>query len=236
MLWYLPRKRSLAILVPYDRRKVHMSWAIAYDSLIKPTDYTLQVGSGLPRVDFEREYLVEQALGMGENMKKYVAQYDEVFTDVHKAVDSALDSGVDEIVFLDSDIIPQQDAIMRFRFWHYPFVTGLYYERNANHYPSLRIFKDGQYYPVDISNINQPYIFVDACGLGFAYIEAEIFRRLSKPWFKWDSTSITSPSEDIYFSKKVWDELGIKPLVDLNNVAGHIGSANYGKEISYVED
>jgi len=235
MLWYLSNKPKIAIIVPYDKRMIYMKWATSMNELIIPENYTRLIGSGLPRVDFEREDLVQNALGMSSNKLPNIIEYDSLFYSMDKAIETGMDNGADEIVFIDSDIIPPRDGILKFRYWNYPFVTGIYYERNERHYASIRMYVDGQYVAFDTNNIKQPYMFVDACGLGYAYIDAEIFKRLSRPWFKWTRETERSPSEDIYFAQKVWNELGIKPLADFNNVASHYGVADYGETIKYTE-
>jgi len=226
MFFWEDAKPDLAILTPY-KGMVYMQWAVNQERIIIPTRYTRIESTG-HMIDRERNGLVDNVLN--------IKQYDELFYSADRAIEESMDNGVREIVFIDSDIVIPTDGILRLRYPRYPLVTGLYWERNLYHYASIRVFKDGKYYPISNDEIDKqgPYFFVDACGAGYLYVDAEIFKRVSRPWFVWSQESDESPSEDIYFSEKVWNEVGLKPMVDRFNVAKHIGPAEYGREITWT--
>lgn len=57
----------------------------------------------------------------------------------------------------------------------------------------------------------------DETGLACALVRTDVFQRLSRPWFVSDS----SVGEDIYFCRKAYKELGIRPIVDTSLICYH---------------
>ncbi len=116
-----------------------------------------------------------------------------------------------------------------------PIACGIYYEKNMRglniHYykPGTKV-KEGDreittdypnYQPSDVDkwrSLGVMYRAVDACGLGLTLIDATIFKLLQKPWFM----TTMDTGEDIHFFTKVWRELKLKPVADLDVKAKHL--------------
>lgn len=128
-------------------------------------------------------------------------------------VEEALKENPEYILFWDKDIVPPPDAVLMLMSHQYPVCSGLYPDK-GNRWSAF-IYKDGDILPV--KNAEDNVLFVDAVGLGFTLIETEVFRHLSKPWFKYEYNRLHNPkglSEDMYFCMKVQKELGIKVLLN----------------------
>jgi len=146
----------------------------------------------------------------------------------------ALEMGVDYLFFLDSDVLPPNDAILRLARHKLPIVSGVYARRS----PPLSVpvmQKDGTWVNELPPN---SLIEVDVCGAGCLLISREFLQKLppidpdiGKHWFSWrvDRQSSLPPgkatSED--FSMNLWakEVLGISTFVDTSVVCGHIGLA-----------
>jgi len=211
-------KPSVAILVPHQ----DIFYFPFVNSLIRlnppPNSYyTFQRGL---TIDEARENVTEIATGV----ENYDPLYVETIKSIDQGIEKSLDYGVDYIFFLDSDVIAPPNAIQILMQAYYPFVSGIYYKRVNKPHLNLYMKKGNEFKPVE-SVKGGRYFFADGVGLGISLIESWVFKKLSKPWFLWEHYRVNKNrlSEDLYFCNKVYEELGIKPLVDLFVRARHVG-------------
>lgn len=125
----------------------------------------------------------------------------------------AIDRGADYLFFLDSDVIPPGDAIVRLMSHNLPIVSGVYHRRSPPIGIPVMQKPAGQWitkYP------QNQLIEVDVVGAGCLLIHRSVLERLppqrhGKHWFAWgvdlkDSAAVTRPweimSEDFTFCFK----------------------------------
>lgn len=148
-----------------------------------------------------------------------------------------LESGADYLFFLDSDVIPPRDAILRLLAHQQPIISGVYCRRS----PPVAIpvmIKDGQWvtnYPPN------SIIEVDLVGAGCLLIHRSVLESLppqrpGRHWFDWRVDMAGVPdsgphlSEDFTFCHHCRQN-GYKILVDTSIQCRHIGigQATYGR-------
>ncbi len=127
-------------------------------------------------------------------------------------VEQALNLGATHVLFLDDDVVPQVNPITSFLQARVPVACGLYYEKNMRG-TNLHAYRRGKWRNLRVDEVRKlvakwGYAPVDACGLGLAMVEADVFEKLSKPWF----VMAEGMGEDIYFFAKLRKELGIRPV------------------------
>lgn len=151
----------------------------------------------------------------------------------------ALQSGTDYIFFLDSDVVPPRDAILRLIARNVPIISGVYFRRSPPQGVPVMI-REGQWvlqYP------KNQIIEVDVVGAGCLLIKREVLEKLppqdpvrGKHWFDWRVDMQHSlpkgeaMSEDFTFCLQARKTLGLKILVDTSVECRHIGygEARYG--------
>jgi glycosyltransferase involved in cell wall biosynthesis len=153
------------------------------------------------------------------------------------ACEQALSSGCEYIYFLDSDVIPPHDAILRLMAHKKPIVSGLYCRRSPPKGIPVMI-KDGQW----ITNFPQnSLIEVDLVGAGCLLIHRNLLERFpgqrpGKRWFDWRVDMKGQPgfpdgtclSEDFTFNRAIKEKLGISTYVDTSVICQHVGFAQAG--------
>lgn len=152
----------------------------------------------------------------------------------------ALRCGASHLFYLDSDVIPPKDAILRLLSRNQPIISGLYCRRSPPHSIPVCMRPTGRW----ITEINGPIMEVDVVGAGCLLIHRGVLEKLppldpnrGKTHFDWrvDMGDILPPgnalSEDFSFCKQVREKLGIKILVDTTVRCRHVGmaEATYGQ-------
>lgn len=146
-----------------------------------------------------------------------------------------LEGDFDYIFFLDSDVIPPNDAVLRLMQHNQPIVSGLYFRRS----PPVGIpvmIKNG----VWLQQFLEGLIEVDRVGSGCLLIHRSVLenfkpQRKSKHWFDWRvdmrGSEGNNPafdegclSEDFTFCKSCIEQ-GWKILVDTTIKCLHVGSS-----------
>lgn len=151
-------------------------------------------------------------------------------------VEEALAAGMSHILFLDDDVIPPRDALLRL--WkrrRLPIVAGWCTLRSAGNYPSVW-FDQGNSNCAPLSrdvavkgdkNILQADGLVTSpellTGLGFTLIRTEVFRSIERPFFRFEMQpdEMCIGPEDFYFMRKA-KAAGFPIHVDLSVRCGHI--------------
>lgn len=148
-----------------------------------------------------------------------------------------LESGLDYLFFLDSDVVPPRDTILRLMSYKQPIVSGVYCRRSPP--ASIPVMlKNGAWYD---AKPNTGIHEVDLVGAGCLLISREVIQNLppqrpGKHWFDWrvDMQGILPHheclSEDFTFCHHARQN-GYRILVDTGIQCKHVGlaQATYGK-------
>lgn len=128
----------------------------------------------------------------------------------------ALQDRADWILFIDHDVLPPPDAIMRMQRHmirlECPVVSGLYYTRS--NFPEPLIFRgrcNGPYYDWEPGDV----VWCDAVPMGLVLIHTSLFRAMRPPWFTTPAIPVDpsqpgsmamSGTEDIFWCDRVLNE------------------------------
>ena len=151
---------------------------------------------------------------------------------------------VDYLFFLDSDVVPPPDAIIRLLRHRKPIISGVYCRRSPPH--GVPVMQRGGQWVTDLPQEGRdPLIEVDVVGAGCLLIHRSVLQlppqRPGKPWFDWkvDMQGHLPPeqcmSEDFSWCKHVRDH-GHKIMVDTSVRCLHIGhcQADFGSLVPLV--
>ena len=134
----------------------------------------------------------------------------------------ALQRDATHFFFLDDDVIAPNDVIPTLLAPNLPIVCGLYMAKKTKSERGLTTFmkvSEKGYATIGLEQAGR-YVQVDVTGLGCVLIHRSVFERTPEPWFVWDPEG---PSEDFFFFEKVFKEIGVKPVADMNCRCIHIG-------------
>lgn len=130
-----------------------------------------------------------------------------------------LESDCDYMLFLDSDMVPPADMLIKLIQHDKPIVSALAFRRVPSYEPC--IFKgDMEFY------LDYPKGLIEVTGVGMActLIKREVFEKVPQPWF-----TPTALGEDLSFCKRATDA-GYKIFCDTNMICGHVGSFEVTEE------
>lgn len=160
-------------------------------------------------------------------------------------VRACLEGKYEYLFFLDSDVVPPNDAIYRLLAHKQPIISGLYCRRSPPHGIPVMIRRqrlpNGTFNHNWVTQYNPGSIVeVDMVGAGCFLIHRSVFEKMaqkpespSRPWFEWkvDMQGIAPPeeclSEDFVFDNRC-KRLGYKILVDTGVVCRHVGFGQAG--------
>lgn len=143
----------------------------------------------------------------------------------------ALEGGHSHLFFLDSDVVPPKDAILRLLAHNQPVISGMYCRRSPPHAIPVMI-REGKW----ITDFKMGSVVeADLVGAGCLLIRRDVLENLKpirpgKHWFSWqvDMRGIVAEgehvSEDFAFNLQCKKQ-GIKTLVDTSIHCRHIGLA-----------
>ena len=159
----------------------------------------------------------------------------------NQACMTALECGASHLFFLDSDVIPPKEAVLRLLSHRLPIVSGVYYRRSPPAGVPVMMKPVGQWLTRYKPNA---LVEVDVVGAGCLLIAREVLERLppqspqsGKHWFDWrvDQKSLATPerlplSEDFAFCMAC-KQIGYKVMVDTGVTCRHVGlaQATYGR-------
>ncbi len=152
----------------------------------------------------------------------------------NSVVKMGLENGFQWIGFLDSDVIPPNDAFLRLLSHNQPIVGGMYCRRSPPHGVPVAI-KNGNWLTQLPGPGQNPLVEVDVMGAGCMIVHRSVFENLppsrpGKPFFDWrvDSPELfpsgEAMSEDFTFCLNA-RKAGYKILLDTSIQARHIGYA-----------
>ncbi len=145
------------------------------------------------------------------------------------AAKAALEAEVDGLVWCDSDMIIPANGITRLVSYDKDFVSGVYFQRIAPHFPLVAVFDKSQdsfrwmtKWPRDV------FFAADGVGFGFCYTSTRLLKRMYDEipevkqygWFSHTGKF----SEDLGFSHRAVS-IGCPPYVDTGLLLGHLGDA-----------
>jgi GT2 family glycosyltransferase len=140
---------------------------------------------------------------------------------------------MDWVLFIDDDVLPKKDALIKLIALDKDISTGVYFAKQQPHWP--QIFRlngedDKRYDPIWEWEKSEPYE-IDAAGAGFLLIKKEVFDKVSLPWFKCeqDDTGRRTMGEDMYFCRKA-KAAGFEIWVDPSVVLSHVGEKYIGPD------
>lgn len=133
----------------------------------------------------------------------------------------ALKTDASHFFFLDDDVIAPNDVIQSLLAANQPIVCGLYMAKKAKEKRGLSAWmKAGGGYAAISPEQKGRYVQVDVTGLGCCLLQRSVFEKVPEPWFVWEPEG---PSEDFFFFEKVFKEIGVKPVIDMECKCRHIG-------------
>ncbi len=125
-------------------------------------------------------------------------------------VQKALDTKCTHLLFLDSDMSFDKDAVVKL-LKRKKAVVGAHYNKRKLPLESTS----------DFVNTGKDLVEAKSLATGFMLIDLSIIPKLSKPWFFWGEAG-----EDTWFTKNV-QEAGFKVWVDLSLPVKHLGEYAY---------
>ncbi len=153
-----------------------------------------------------------------------------LLTQRERLATTALQSGAEYILWLDSDVTFPATTAVRLLAHNEPVVAANYVRRQfpakGVAYEKLSAWND----PLSFE-IRDTLVDVAGIGMGCFLIKTEIFTKIVKPWFefKWTPESNDYLGEDMVLCKKILDA-GYKIKVDtaLSHELRHIGAYGFG--------
>jgi GT2 family glycosyltransferase len=139
------------------------------------------------------------------------------------------------LFFLDDDVFPPPDAIVRLLKHKAPIVSGLYYERRQEHRPIIIDTPKGRdgklrfYLRYRHKAPRNRLLACDVVPAGCLMIERSVFQRLQRPWFHIDKKF----GEDVYFSlcaRKAGYKILVDTGVDCLHLVTHITGSDEAVE------
>lgn len=144
------------------------------------------------------------------------AAHEGVSQNRNALAEHALQGGYDRVLFLDDDIQFPVDGLLAMLSWEHPAVTGVYFLR-LGHVSVGQFVGRYSWSPVSWPP-DSPWGEVTMAAGGCLLLDVRVLRRLDPPWWK----AIPGRcSEDVYFARRLQDELSLPFLADLRVRCGH---------------
>ncbi len=204
------QQAELAILTPVGGFVQFLS-ALLVKNLQIPLPYVWHCTSGYP-IDVSRDHLVKKAL----------------------------EEKVNFVFFLDTDVLPHPQTLVRLLASNLPIISGLYWTK-AKLPCAYKFTKDpnhaGGFDPNHVESMD-PATFsprpmeVDAVGAGCLLIDARVFNIIPEPWFQWNmlpwvpQEESAGHSEDINFCLKA-KQYGFPIYLDAGARCKHLLEGSY---------
>ena len=145
----------------------------------------------------------------------------------------AMRGGCTHILFIDSDMTFPQDMIQRLLAHDLDIVATNCARRRMPTGPTAKIGNKLVFSTLEDHGLQE----VDTIGMGVMLIKADVFRKMSEPWFEtpWRNDKRGYVGEDVFFSLKA-KEIGYKIYIDhdVSREIGHIGTFEFRHEHTWV--
>ncbi len=148
---------------------------------------------------------------------------------------TALDEGVDRLVFIDVDHDFEPEAITRLLSHDLDIVTARYHVKQPPHHPNLYMVPRGAHSEGEYKTVHygRGVFEIDRCGAGGLAIKREVLESLGFPWFQYEvdphPPHDLAVSEDFYFCRKA-QEAGFAIHADWDATMQHLVQASVGEE------
>lgn len=190
---------------------------------------------GVPCMDMMHSRFVESLFRMHtpENTTIMFAMNSLIYDARDSLAREAIEGGYDYLCFIDSDMVFEQDALMKLLARNVDIVTGLYFQRKNSHTPC--IFSEVEPYSIQYEKEFKKADFfeTEAFGTGFCLISVDSL----KDTFE-QTGYLFQPAhgmgEDLSFCKRA-KAVGYKLWVDTTVRLGHIGTYIYDENDYGVE-
>jgi GT2 family glycosyltransferase len=161
----------------------------------------------------------------------YIAAEFEVAQARNKACEVFLQTDCSHLVFIDDDVIPPDDALLRLLDCQVDIVGANVpiWRRASGIVPTAQI---GDRFVTE----TQGLVEVDKIGTGFLCIHRRVIEALTPPWFAYTMISKTGTEilgEDYYFCKKA-KEAGYKIYLLADCLCGHIKPLDIQEAARYI--
>lgn len=136
----------------------------------------------------------------------------------NRIADNALKNGSDYVLMVDNDVVLPEDAVINHLDQQVDVCLGYYAHRDADNIYRGRtsVCKLGWYnYPLeseytakemqDLRDAGQYKVQIHGGGMGCAFINTDVFRRIPYPWYDWVNYNDANRgmlSEDLYFCEQ----------------------------------
>lgn len=148
----------------------------------------------------------------------------------------AVQGGYSHLLFIDSDMFFEQDALVKALNRNVDVLTGLYFKRRDNHEPVLyrqigkRLYNEkGDIIQHGFSKVQedltQDFFKVEGCGCGFLLIKTEVLKKMREKGISWFEP-LVGLGEDLSFCQRL-KEIDIPLWCDTTIALGHYGEYCY---------
>ena len=180
----------------------------------------MKLAIGIPNTGIIK---AQTAFALIRTLKSFPHNYDILFKEgsiLHHnretLVKVAIELKCTHLLFLDSDMYFEKDAILRLIKRKKDIIGANYYRRTLPLIDTV------------IAPKKKGLTTCDSIGTGFMLINLNVFKKLSEPWFFWETNSNGDMvmSEDFWFCRKA-RKAGYKIWCDLTIPIRHIGDYYY---------
>lgn len=148
--------------------------------------------------------------------------------------ETALQSGADYVLWIDSDMTFPADALERLLEHDKDMVTGLYFQRRGKHDPVIYSDLNGDSRSA-YSDYPQDSLFkVAACGFGLVLMKSEVIAKVAQGNDGMTFQPFPGIGEDLSFCYR-WNAVGGEIFCDSTLKLGHLGDYEY-TEVDYVSN
>jgi len=158
----------------------------------------------------------------------------------HIIVEKSLEYGADLLFWVDDDMLPPEDALLKLMSHDKDFVSALYVTREYPHTPQMYQRLEGGA-NLQIFSYPKALIEVGAVGHGCCLVRSDVYKRLAQqpvqyalgvplsPWYEF----FTKRGEDFYFCDRL-HEISVPVLIDTTIVCKHM-TDSYVDERHFLE-
>ena len=155
-----------------------------------------------------------------------------VFDARDEACSVALSGKYTHVLFIDSDMYFEPNALIKALERKTDVLTGLYFKRKGNHEPVLyKAIGQRQYnengavkfhgYAEIETDLNRDYFPVEGCGFGFVLVKTDVLKKMHETNVSWFEP-IPGMGEDLSFCERL-KPLNIPIMCDTTITLGHYG-------------
>ena len=193
--------------------------------------YTQKVLVCVPNLGQINQITVKSLLTLyeTEHTDFYFKAQSLIYTAREEMANAAIDEGYDYLLFIDSDIEFPPDALYRLLDKNCGMVTGIYYQRGAEHLPVICRKMEPFNCEIETDVDREDLIPIVGCGMGFCLIKTEWLKEVRDKYGK-GTMFCPEPGlgEDFAFCKKV-NELNHVIFADPTIPLNHWGNIAYGR-------